>query len=238
MKSAVIDDSAEDRKLLAEKIQNFCLRESLIYEIRSFSSGNEFLLASRADWDIIFLDIFMNEIDGMTVARTLRGNNVSSLIVFTTSSRDYAIESYDVRAFHYLVKPIEQDKLDEVLRLSEKSIRSRNHYIEVKEGRIMSRILIRDIMYTDYYNHYIQIHTPGRMIKTYMSFAEFSPLLLKYKQFLSPYRNCMINMDYVQQMDDHDFLMKDQVQIPINRARKSEIRQAYADYSFKRLSEG
>lgn len=238
MKIAVIDDSAEDRKLLAEKIQNFCLRESLIYEIRSFSSGNEFLLASRADWDIIFLNIFMNEIDGMTVARTLRGNNVSSLIVFTTSSRDYAIESYDVRAFHYLVKPIEQDKLDEVLRLSEKSIRSRNHYIEVKEGRIMSRILIRDIMYTDYYNHYIQIHTPGRMIKTYMSFAEFSPLLLKYKQFLSPYRNCMINMDYVQQMDDHDFLMKDQVQIPINRARKSEIRQAYADYSFKRLSEG
>ena len=238
MKIAVIDDSAEDRKLLAEKIQNFCLRESLMYEIRSFSSGNEFLLASRTDWDIIFLDIFMNEIDGMTVARTLRGNNVSSLIVFTTSSRDYAIESYDVRAFHYLVKPIEQDKLDEVLRLSEKSIRSRNHYIEVKEGRIMSRILIRDIMYTDYYNHYIQIHTPGRMIKTYMSFAEFSPLLLKYKQFLSPYRNCMINMDYVQQMDDHDFLMKDQVQIPINRARKSEIRQAYADYSFKRLSEG
>ena len=238
MKIAVIDDSAEDRKLLAEKIQNFCLRESLIYEIRSFSSGNEFLLASRTDWDIIFLDIFMNEIDGMTVARTLRGNNVSSLIVFTTSSRDYAIESYDVRAFHYLVKPIEQDKLDEVLRLSEKSIRSRNHYIEVKEGRIMSRILIRDIMYTDHYNHYIQIHTPGRMIKTYMSFAEFSPLLLKYKQFLSPYRNCMINMDYVQQMDDHDFLMKDQVQIPINRARKSEIRQAYADYSFKRLSEG
>lgn len=190
MKIAVIDDSAEDRKLLAEKIQNFCLRESLIYEIRSFSSGNEFLLASRTDWDIIFLDIFMNEIDGMTVARTLRGNNVSSLIVFTTSSRDYAIESYDVRAFHYLVKPIEQDKLDEVLRLSEKSIRSLQHYIEVKEGRIMSRILIRDIMYTDYYNHYIQIHTPGRMIKTYMSFAEFSPLLLKYKQFLSPYRNC------------------------------------------------
>ena len=48
----------------------------------------------------------------------------------------------------------------------------------------------------------------------------------------------MINMDYVQQMDDHDFLMKDQVQIPINRARKGEIRQAYADYSFKRLNEG
>ena len=208
MKIAVIDDSAEDRKLLAEKIQNFCLRESLIYEIRSFSSGNEFLQASRADWDIIFLDIFMNEIDGMTLARTLRGNNVHSLIVFTTSSRDYAIES------------------------------SRNHYIEVKEGRIMARVLVRDIMYTDYYNHYIQIHTSNRMIKTYMSFAEFSPLLLKYKQFISPYRNCMINMDYVQQMDDHDFLMKDQVQIPINRARKGEIRQAYADYSFKRLNEG
>lgn len=73
MKIAVIDDSAEDRKLLAEKIQNFCLRESLIYEIRSFSSGNEFLQASRADWDIIFLDIFMNEIDGMTLGPDFAG---------------------------------------------------------------------------------------------------------------------------------------------------------------------
>lgn len=238
MKIAVIDDSAADRKLLSEKIQNFCLRESLIYEIRLFPSGSEFLQASHGDWDIIFLDIFMNEIDGMTLARTLRQNNINSLIIFTTSSPDYAVESYDVQAFPYLLKPIPQDKLDHVMRLSENSIRSRNHYIDVKEGRIMARILVRDIMYTDYYNHYIQIHTANRMVKTYMSFAEFSPLLLKYKQFISPYRNCMINMDYVLQMDDHYFLMKDQVQIPINRTRKAEIRQAYADYSFKRLNEG
>lgn len=184
-----------------------------------------FLLASRTDWDIIFLDIFMNEIDGMTVARTLRGNNVSSLIVFTTSSRDYAIESYDVRAFHYLVKPIEQDKLDEVLRLSEKSIRSRNHYIEVKEGRSWSRIFnpryhVYRLLQSLHSNPYAR---PDES-KPICPSRNFHRMLLKYKQFLSPYRNCMINMDYVQQMDDHDFLMKDQVQIPINRARKSEIR--------------
>ena len=118
MKIAVIDDSAADRKLLSEKIQNFCLRESLIYEIRLFPSGSEFLQASHGDWDIIFLDIFMNEIDGMTLARTLRQNNINSLIIFTTSSPDYAVESYDVQAFHYLLNPIPQDKLDHVMRLS------------------------------------------------------------------------------------------------------------------------
>ena len=120
MKIAVIDDSAED-ELLAENFENFCLRESLIYRPFIFS-GNEFLQASRADWDIIFLDIFMNEIDGMTISGLTR-NNVHSLIAFTTSSRDYAIESYDVRAFSISLKPIPQDKLDLGLRLVKISLR-------------------------------------------------------------------------------------------------------------------
>ena len=110
----------------------------------------------------------MNEIDGMTLARNLRQNHVNSLIVFTTSSRDHAIESYDVQALHYLVKPITQEKLDAVMSLSEKS--PADHQLLYRsQGRADHGPRPgRDIMYTDYYNHYIQIHTqnPGRLRHT------------------------------------------------------------------------
>ena len=233
MKIAVIDNSSDDRHLCIEKISHFFMNQSYPYEIHPFSNGNDFLCSDLKSWDIIFTEITMEEMDGLTLAHKLRKMNIHSLIVFVTSTSEYAVESYDVHAFSYLLKPVDQEKLNDLLELSLEILPPQNYYIEVKEGRIQVRIFIHDILYTDYYNHYIQIHTAHRTIKTYMSFSEFSTLLLKYEQFLSPYRNCIVNMDQVAQICDQGFIMKDQVQVPINRTRKSEIKQAYADYRFK-----
>ena len=232
MKIAVIDNSSEDRDLCVDKIHHFFLNQAYPYEIHAFSSGNDFLTTDLNSWDIIFTGILMPDLDGMTLARTLREKSIHSLIVFVTSSREHAIESYDVHAFSYLLKPLDQEKLNNVLILSQELLPPQNYYIEVKEGRIHVRIFIKDILYTDYYNHYIQIHTLHRTIKTYMSFSDFSALLLKYDRFISPYRNCIVNMDQVAQLCDEGFIMRDQVQIPINRTKKSEIRQIYTDYCF------
>lgn len=70
-----------------------------------------------------------------------------------------------------------------------------------------------------------------------MSFADFSPMLEPYPQFLWCYRNCMVNMDYIKSMDDKDFILKNDERIPISRARKSEVRQAYANYVFDYITE-
>ena len=84
--------------------------------------------------------------------------------------------------------------------LSMKAKRS-SHYIEVKESRVMVKIPIDTILYTDYFNHYIQIHLADRIVKTYMRFEDFSKLLLCYPQFISCYRNCIINLDKVVRLE-------------------------------------
>ena len=66
-----------------------------------------------------------------------------------------------------------------------------------------------------------------------MPFREFSKLLLPYPQFLCGYRNCMINMDHVDAMDETDFLMNNKEKLPIMRARRNEERKQYADYAFE-----
>ena len=102
----------------------------------------------------------------------------------------------------------------------------------------MTRILITDIIYVDYHNHYIQVHTDSRVIRSYMSFGEFSPMLSPYRQFLWCYRNCMVNMDYVDTWEDHDFILKNGERLPIFKSQRKEILQAYANYIFDYVNGG
>lgn len=172
----------------------------------------------------------------MQIAERIRKTDEACLLVFVTSSRQHAIESFRVRAFDYLLKPYTYEQFLDTMRLCDQKLVRFAHYIEVKEGRTFVKIHLHEIIYTDYYNHYIQIHTKKRVVRTYMPFSEFSKLLLPYPQFLCCYRNCMINMDHVDAMDETDFLMSNGEKLPIMRARRNEVRKQYADYAFEQLN--
>lgn len=239
MRIAIVDDALVDSDALSSFVQHFCDLQHLQVDLETFHSGEEFLAAHElSKYEIVFIDIYMGGIDGMETARRLREHGDDCLLIFCTSSQAHAVESYDVRAFYYLVKPYNYQKLCEVLSRCNDALRNKSRFIEVKEGRMMVKILLRDIVYTDYFNHYIQIHTKERMIRSYMPFADFSKLLLCYPQFLCCYRNCIINMDWVRGMDDRDFEMEGGDRVPMTRAMRMELRQKYQDYIFAKLAEG
>ena len=128
----------------------------------------------------IFLDIYMPGLSGLETASEIRKLDTNCLLIFSTTSSDFAVKSFRVRAFDYLVKPYKYEQLAEIMSLAEKALNKSSRYIEVKESREMVKVLIRDILYADYDNHYIQIHTKENIIKTYLSFQDFAPLLLEY----------------------------------------------------------
>lgn len=238
MNIAIIDDMPSDRNFLLNLLSRYCSQFQLAAQTECFESGEAFLKAfEQTYFDIIFLDIYLNGIDGMKTAEKIREKGSECLLIFSTSSQHHAIKSFRVRAFDYLLKPYGYEQFAEVMHLCDQTLRKRAHYIEVKEGREWVKILLRDILYTDYANHYIQIHAKQRVIKSYMSFHEFSQLLLPYPQFLCCYRNCIVNMDEVIQMEEKDFVMQNGERVPIQRANRSKIRQQYADYMFDSLEE-
>lgn len=238
MNIAIIDDSNQDRVQLHDHVDNYCRNSHLNVDIRLFSDSEDFLkIWSAGTFDLIFIDIFMGEINGISLAEIIRQTDQNCLIIFSTSSSDYAVYSYRLRAFDYLVKPYSYELLAEAMRNCFKIIQCSSYYIEIKESRTMVRILINDIIFADYYNHYILIHTHNRVVKSYMRFQDFAPSLLYYPQFLNCYRNCIVNMDRVASLEKNDFLMDNGERIPIARDNRREIRQLYADYEFQKLNQ-
>ncbi len=110
MNIAVVDDE----EVIREQIGGFIKKRNPDFDISGFDTG-EGLLAAGKDFDIIFLDIQMEGMGGIEAARTLRQSGVDAVVIFITGIREYVFEAFDVSAFHYLLKPIEEQKFMEVL---------------------------------------------------------------------------------------------------------------------------
>ena len=173
------------------------------------------------------------------VGEGIRRDDDQCTIIFTTSSTDFALKGYEVRALDYMLKPLRYGKFCQTMDYFRSvSQRKRSHYIEVKESRIMVKLPVDDILYTDYSNHYIQIHLQDRLVRTYMRFHDFSSLLLCYPQFICCYRNCIINMDKVTSLEKAEFVLNTGEHLPITRTLRPQIHQHYADYQFQKLNGG
>ncbi len=236
LKIAIVDDLQADRNQLRESLHRCAKDLSLLLQTVEFESGELFLDALQTScFDVVFLDIVMNGLDGMEVAAAIRQQNKDCLVVFVTTSKEYAVQSYRVRAFDYLVKPFGYQQLLEVLTLCDAALQKRCHYIEIKESRTWVKIPLRDIIYADYSNHYIQLHTDKRMVRSYMYFAELAEKLTAYPQFLCCYRNCIINMDKVETVEETDFVMENGERVPIAKKQRAELRQHYVNYVFAKM---
>lgn len=239
MNIAIIEDSPQEQIKLQACIQNYFSKLQIFRTVDAYSDGESFLECWHdKTYDLIFLDIMMGGISGVDVARKIRETDSQCLIVFVSFSTEYAIQGFEVRAMDYLVKPVSQERFDRTMELCHDELIRHIRYIEVKESRTMIKLPLHSIIYTDYYNHYIQIHTPDRVIRSYQQFDAFSPLLLCYPQFLCCYRNCIVNMDRVSAVEKNDFIMDTGERVPIIRNNRNTIYQQYADYQFYKINGG
>ncbi len=239
MNIAIIEDSGQELSLLERCLQSYLSSRQVYRVIDTYTSGEAFLENwPSKSYDLVFLDILMEGISGIEVARKIRETDSECLLIFISSSKEYALQCFEVRAFDYLLKPLSEERFQKTMDLCQNELAKHIRYIEVKESRTLVKIPLNEIIYTDYYNHYIQIHTAARLIRSYQQFDVFSPLLLCYPQFLCCYRNCIVNMDHVDSVDKHDFVMENGERVPITRGNRNSIYQQYADYQFLKINGG
>lgn len=236
-KIAILDDEQIQVDLINDFIFKYEQMYNLKFEKYCFNDEKEFLeKAEEKNFDIVFLDIYMSNINGIKIAKQLREKNLDTLIIFSTSSLEYGIESYKVRAFDYLLKPIKYEDIEKTLNLCCKELKYKLSSIRIKEGRLWIDILVDKILYLDYRNHYVYFHTEKRVIKSYMFFKEAMKMLEMYDQFLYCYRNCLVNMDYIETLKKLDFKLTTGELVPISKLNNLSIKQKYANYEFKKLN--
>ena len=114
MRIAVCDDEKYFRSILKRKLEIYAKKRALIFNYDDFTDGTELLKSSRS-YDLIFLDYKMNELNGMDTARKLREKNDKTTVIFLTGITDVVYESFEVKAFRFLTKPIDEVRLHKAL---------------------------------------------------------------------------------------------------------------------------
>lgn len=168
LKIAVCDDESLIREYLKTIIHQVLHVEADLY------AGGEELLEAKTDYDILLIDICLkktsgeNKINGMETARRLRDTS-NAVIIFITALREYVYDAYDVEAFHYLLKPINEEKLREVLKKAAVKAGEKRTCVPlvIKADGIYHQIPIEDIFYAENDGRKIILHTAGGVFSYY-----------------------------------------------------------------------
>lgn len=242
MKIAIVDDSELDRKDIIGKFEEYYGNKHMEMPvlIHAFESGQEFLKKFCANsYDMLLLDYYLEDMVGMELARKIRKIDENVVLLFVTSSRDFAIESYMVRASGYLVKPFSYEEMSELLSVIEWRKIKEAEYVELPDGQTTERILIRDILYCDVAGHYVRIYTVSMGERKFrMPFLQIAELIEKYPQFLQCYRGCIINMERIARVTEYDFHMENGESIPIRKKEHVKLMKIYSDYVFDKVRRG
>ncbi len=236
MRIAIVDDVASERGLLRTRLEKQAQLRHLNVHISEFSSGEDFLAAAKEQpFTVLFLDIFMDGITGIETAAELRRFNPECLLVFTTSSADYALEGFRLRAMHYLVKPYGEEEIRDLLDEILHRIPTADKYIVMKANGSNMHLPFQDIVSAEHYAHQIHVKTTsGRTLVTRQSFAEFTAPLKTDDRFFVCSRGMIINLEHAADIDGSSFTMDDGSTAGISRNLTKAARQAFMDYLFRK----
>lgn len=232
IKAAICEDSELDRDILKEIISFLLADRGLEYDINSFASGKELVSKYKNHpYDIIFLDILMDDIDGIETGRLIREMDGQVEIVYCTSSKDFAIAAYDVHAMGYLLKPYETLRIGAVIDYYVQKHPQKNHnFIQVKSKRKPLIIPYKDIIHMESDNKVVYIYTTTQgAVKVYNKLDAFEEELSD-SRFLRCHQSYLVNMQYVAGIVDSDFIMIDDQMIPIRKSGRKLIVKKYEDY--------
>ena len=210
---AVCDDSELDRNLLIEEIRK-CEKYRETVRFHQYSSGKELLAAMElARFSLIFLDIQMPGITGIEFAHTV---SKRTLIIFTTAYTEYALDSYEVDAIDYLVKPIEPERFQKavqkalsyhsLLMKEEKEAIETNvssEYFFVKSERKYFKVNYTDILFIEGLKDYVILQLPEQRIITRMNMKGISELLPQ-DLFLRVNKSYIVNTRHIDSFDNND----------------------------------
>ena len=225
-------DIKEQSGFNAEVVHSLAKWKRYALKEYGFSNG-EGLVAGYKNhpFDLIFLDVMMNEIDGIETGKLIRQMDKNVEIVYCTSSSDFAIAAYEVHAMGYLLKPYEPGRIGAVIDYYvQKHPQKNQNYIEVKSRRKSLIIPYKDIINMESDNKVVYIYTTTQgIVKVYNKLDVFEKELSD-DRFLRCHQSYLVNMQYVAGLVDSDFIMINDKMIPIRKSGRKLIVKKYEEF--------
>lgn len=230
MRIAVVDDEEMIRRKIASMISNVYGREDVSCFL--YADGSEVIRSFENDFklDAVFLDIEMTELDGMSTARKIREFNRDVPIVFTTSHTEMAIEGYEVDAFRFLSKPVDETKLRQTLIDLENLLKVDNKIVLREDGEDVVKS-VADLIYAEAANNEVRFVFKGSVVKQRMKFTDAVKLIDEQsRDFVKIHRSYYINLAHVLKLGTGEILMDNKETLPVARGSSASVKKNLFDY--------
>ena len=232
LKLAICDDEVSCRERLTALVNEYGAARRAELAVSAFSAAAQ-VPDSGECFDIYLLDILMPGLSGMDLAVELRERDETADLIFLTSSPEFALESYTVRALDYLLKPVDREKLFSSLdrAIARRRERARDELVLRSDGRLVS-VPLGSIEYVEARQEKLIFRlNSGETLETAGALSSLEERLLADPRFLKPHRAYLVNMAFIRELTGRELCLSDAfVPVPIARGHFAEVKEAYLAY--------
>ena len=232
LRIAICDDEQFYREKIRMLLERYFEKSDLQYELAAFASGEDFLKAreNRVKYDIVFMDISMEELDGMQTAQQIRAFHSDTEIVFVTAFLDYALEGYKVNAIRYILK----DTLDGAVVESMDAILQKRKAAQVKfsfmEGE--RKLYTENILYVESRKHKSVFFYMETEIVTYQIYEKLDSIEEKLSGcgFLRIHKSYLVNLKHIRKISNYVAVLSTGEELPVPRLRYQAVKETFVEY--------
>lgn len=195
------------------------------FDIECYLSGEELCQALNENnyYDIIFLDIELKLLNGVEVGKIIRNDmtNETTQIVYISSNESYAMQLFKIRPLDFIIKPLNHDKIKEVLDNAFKIIKKNNNIFEYKVGHMTYKVPVKEILYFESSNRTINIVTTNGVD---MFYGILENVLEKVPYFVYIHKSYLVNLNYITKVEFAQVTMSNNVILPISKSNRKQVR--------------
>ncbi len=229
LRAAIVEDERAEREKLRSYLKRFGNEQKLEIHVEEFTDGIQLVDEYAHNFDVIFLDIEMQRMNGMETARAIRAKDADVLLLFVTNLAQYAIEGYEVEAVDFMVKPVHYEtfvpRMEKVLK---KLNLKTGHLLPFRMGKSTVYLNAWDILYAETMNKKTLLHTATEDLPCSETMNELQEKLEECG-FYRCHNAFLVNMNAIDRMDSCVVIVRG-VEIPVSKYRRKEFKQAVARY--------
>ena len=230
LKIAIVDDLDEDRMRIQEMTSQILLDAKIPHQISCYEDGTELICDFHGGrkYDLLLLDVLMDEMNGIALAGELRKQGDQAMIVFISSCQEMARHGYKVKAMRYLAKPLEKEEVQEALLTCHGEWQAKKEILlPTDQGQY--RISFPDIQFVEAFDRGTRFVLGSETVETRMKLSQVEGILPK-SMFVQCHRAYIVNMAHTRRISQYEFLMKSGITVPISRLRYPEINRLFVQF--------